>query len=271
MKLPTDLLRCPGCEKGPLSPAGRKLACEVCGEDYPVRGGVIDLLPEKQRRTLAQGAMEFHPIVRMYESRVWRRNPMISAVLQLSFEEERDLVLDAAALTGGERVLDLACGTGLYSRAFADRLPRGHVVGLDLSFPMLREANRKASRAKVDNVTWIHGDALKLPFPSSRFDVVNCCGGLHFFPDVPATLRELRRLLKPEGRITVASLRRFEGKLIEWAVAVQRKAIGVSAFTRRELESLLSQAGFGWVQCHHEAGSWVVMSGVRASGRRKAD
>ena len=159
--------------------------------------------------------------------------------------------------------------SGLYSRAFAERLPRGHVVGLDLSFPMLREASRKASRAKTQNITWVHGDPQKLPFPSGRFDVVNCCGGLHYFRDVPATLREVRRLLKPEGRIALASLRRFEGKLIEWGVAVQRKAIGVTAFTRRELESMLSRAGFGWVQCHHEGGSWVVMSGVRSSGRLK--
>src|SRR2546425_915243 len=97
-------VRCPACAGGLLtlaSPAETAAGCAACGASYPVEDGVIDLLPgDPARRTVAQMIMEAEPVVRIYESRLWRRGPHVSLVLGISFEREQELILRVADLTG---------------------------------------------------------------------------------------------------------------------------------------------------------------------------
>ena len=141
-------VRCPQCERGFLAanPAGgREMRCDTCSSSYPVTDGVVDLLPgTSMRRSLAQMSMEAEPIVRIYESRLWRRGPHVAFALGISFQHEQELIVRAAELKGAETILDLACGPGIYARPFAREVRAGHVVGLDLSLPMLRYASRRA-------------------------------------------------------------------------------------------------------------------------------
>jgi SAM-dependent methyltransferase len=268
MTVPSGLLRCVGCGKGMLvegpEPA-TALRCDACASTYPVREGVVDLLGEGPSPSPAQRVMELRAVVRIYESRLWRRNPMLKLLLGLTFEEERDLVLRAAGLTGRETVLDLACGTGIYSRELARRVPRGLVVGLDLSAPMLEEATRRACAEGLANVLLVHADAGRLPFFPSRLDVVLCCGALHLFPDVRGVLGEIARVLRPNGRFVVAALRRPEGPVADLIIGARRRVLGLSAFTRRELERRLTEAGFGWIECHHDRSDWLILSGARTA------
>ena len=100
-----------------------------------------------------------------------------------------DDLVEMAALQPGQRVLDIACGTGIVARTAARRLGRrGSVVGLDLSAPMLAVAR---SAVALEGVTteWREGSALQLPLANQAFDVVFCQQGLQFFPDQPAALR----------------------------------------------------------------------------------
>jgi ubiquinone/menaquinone biosynthesis C-methylase UbiE len=114
-----------------------------------------------------------------------------------------DLV-EAAALGAGERVLDIACGTGIVARIAARRLANsGSVVGLDTSAPMLAVA-RTAATAEGVAVEWREGSALKLPFTDNGFEVVLCQQGLQFFPDKPGALREMHRVLRSGGRIVLS-------------------------------------------------------------------
>jgi ubiquinone/menaquinone biosynthesis C-methylase UbiE len=114
-----------------------------------------------------------------------------------------DLV-EAAALRAGERVLDIACGTGIVARIAARRLGnRGSVVGLDTSAPMLATA-RAAATAEGAAVEWREGDALEQPFANGAFEVALCQQGLQFFPDKPRGLREMHRVLRPGGRIVLS-------------------------------------------------------------------
>ena len=114
-----------------------------------------------------------------------------------------DLV-EAAALRAEERVLDIACGTGIVARIAARRLGnRGSIVGLDTSAPMLATA-RAAATAEGAAVKWREGDALEQPFTDGAFEVVLCQQGLQFFPDKPRGLREMHRVLRPGGRIVLS-------------------------------------------------------------------
>jgi ubiquinone/menaquinone biosynthesis C-methylase UbiE len=108
----------------------------------------------------------------------------------------------AARITAGDRVLDVACGTGnaaiRAARAGAD------VVGLDLTPPLLQRARRAAEDANVE-VEWIEGDAEALPFPDESFDVVVSLFGCMFAPRHDVTAWELARVLARNGRLVVCS------------------------------------------------------------------
>ena len=106
-------------------------------------------------------------------------------------------LIDGAEVTAGDRVLDVACGTGIVARTAADRTgPTGLVVGLDLNEAMLTVARRV--RPDLD---WRQGDATSLPFPDASFDVALCQSGLMFVQDPAVAVNELARVVRPGGRV----------------------------------------------------------------------
>jgi SAM-dependent methyltransferase len=109
-------------------------------------------------------------------------------------------VLDAAAVVRGQRVLDVACGTGVLARAALLRVaPDGAVTGLDANAEMLAVARRLEP-----SIEWIDGRAEALPLADGSFDAVVSQFGLMFFDDRVAALREMQRVLEPGGRLAVA-------------------------------------------------------------------
>jgi SAM-dependent methyltransferase len=104
---------------------------------------------------------------------------------------------DAARVTAGGRVLDVACGTGALAREAARRGAK--VVGLDRNAGMLAVA-----RSVAPTVDWREGMAEKIPFDDGHFDVVACQFGLMFFEDRVKALAEMMRVLKPGGRLVLA-------------------------------------------------------------------
>jgi SAM-dependent methyltransferase len=110
------------------------------------------------------------------------------------------LVVDAAGLRAGQRVLDVACGTGILARAAAARVGSGgSVAGLDINPGMLAVAARTAPW-----IEWREGTAESLPYEDSSFDAAMSQFGLMFFTDRHAALREMLRVLVPGGRLAVA-------------------------------------------------------------------
>jgi ubiquinone/menaquinone biosynthesis C-methylase UbiE len=113
-----------------------------------------------------------------------------------------DLV-NAAALRPGERVLDVACGTGIVTRlAAAQVAPTGTVAGVDMTAGMLTVA-RTAATAPIP-IRWYETSAEAMPLPNDAFDVVFCQLGLQFVADKAAAVREMTRVLAPEGRAYVS-------------------------------------------------------------------
>lgn len=110
-------------------------------------------------------------------------------------------LIDRMALRPGERVFDVACGTGVVARLAAERVGHtGRVAGLDINEGMLAIA-RSLPPVTGAAIDWHEGSALALPIPDATFDVVLCQLGLQFFPDRVAALREMRRILLPAGRV----------------------------------------------------------------------
>lgn len=111
-------------------------------------------------------------------------------------------LVDVADPKPGERVLDVACGTGVLTRLVAQRVGgTGAVTGLDANSGMLAVARSVPARGAT--IEWRQGSAERLPFADGTFDLVTCQMGLQFFPDKAGALREQRRVLAPGGRIAL--------------------------------------------------------------------
>ena len=110
-------------------------------------------------------------------------------------------------VSAGDRVLDACCGTGDLAVA-ARRAGAGEVVGLDFSEPMLERARRKDA-----SVEWLQGDLLELPFPDASFDAATVGFGVRNVDDLGRALAELRRVLRPGGRVGILEITQPRGPL----------------------------------------------------------
>lgn len=109
-----------------------------------------------------------------------------------------DLASRVAAHAPGE-VLEIAAGTGVVTRHLARVLPAAaRLVATDLNAPMLEEAKAQGTERAVE---WMPADAMALPFEDASFDAVVCQFGVMFFPDKPRAFAEMRRVLRPGGRL----------------------------------------------------------------------
>jgi demethylmenaquinone methyltransferase/2-methoxy-6-polyprenyl-1,4-benzoquinol methylase len=171
----------------------------------------------------------------------------------------------------GDRVLDACCGTG--DLAIAAEARGADVVGLDFSEAMLERA-----RSKSREIEWVRGDVLALPFDDASFDGVTVGFGVRNVDDLEAGLRELRRVLRPGGRIGILEITRPRGALAPFyrlwfdrvVPAIGRAVPGGAAYTylpasvRRfpapeELAALLEDAGFAAVRFRLFAGGIVAL------------
>ena len=115
------------------------------------------------------------------------------------FAQWAPMMADLAELREGQRVLDVACGTGIAARAAAERVGgAGSVVGLDLNPAMLEVAARIR-----DDIDWRAGDVSELPFADESFDAVLCQSAVFFFPDLGRALSEMARVARRGGRVVI--------------------------------------------------------------------
>lgn len=259
-------LVCPGCRSGRLrGESSRALVCPGCGAAYPLKGGFADLAPALgPPRTIPQYAMESGFVISIYESLLWRRNPLLQVFMGLSFEQEADLILEALAVKSGDVVLDLACGTGIHGRRIASRVQGSFMVGIDLSAPMLSYASGRYEEQGTRDRLLIHADAQDLPLEDASVGAVLCGGALHLFPDAGKALREAGRVLRPGGRFAAAAYYRGRSPASLFVEQMAGLVGGVHGHTLDGYWRMMREAGFGRVELCHQGPVWMVMSGVKS-------
>lgn len=163
----------------------------------------------------------------------------------------------------GEHALDVACGTGIVARRVASYVgSQGKVVGIDSDRDMITTARSLPAHAGRA-IEWVEGDAQWLPFADATFDMVLCQGGLQFISDRSAALREMRRVLKPGGRMVLMLFREIQyapgfallaETVAPYVEARMLKSI-VTPFSlgkTDEVQELVEQAGFQQVSIRQE-------------------
>lgn len=175
-------------------------------------------------------------------------------------------VVELADPKQGERVLDVACGTGIVARRAAERVgAAGYVLGVDLNPAMLAVAASVASSSPNLPIEWREASAMAMPLSDVMFDIVYCQLGLQFFADRPAALREMHRVLVPGGRLGLMVWRSIQyspgfGALadrLERHVGPDAAAIMRAPFALHDtdqLRALISAAGFRDVTVQPAAG-----------------
>ena len=247
-----DFLICPHCRNNQestltliLDAPPPFLKCAECDRHYPIINGIIDFCPGIEERTgtgLAQKFMEHKAVVSVYED--YFRPAFTRMGSSIKYNEEIQWLGSVKTDIPVSAVLDLACGTGKYTRLM-NRLYQPEIVfSVDISLPMLEQAIVNAEKENIDNIVHIRADAGSLPFKTKSLQRTNCFGALHLFPDVPAAIREIGRV-STTGAVFSCLTSRKTGRFVTGlGQSIFSKLFSFHFFDENQLEKELGSAAF---------------------------
>jgi ubiquinone/menaquinone biosynthesis C-methylase UbiE len=234
-------------ERRDLAPAIEQalglFAVSLRHEDVDVSRGYLDLLGQDDPTgtRLTQRLMVSRALPLVYQ-RYWR--PLGARLLMGATGpgtgEEHRMVLSMLSIEPGDRVLDVACGPGNFTRDFTQAAGEGLVVGVDASASMLDVAVRDTAGA---NVAYLRGDASALPFRDGSFDAICCFAALYLIEEPMRALAELVRVLAPGGRLALLTSCNRGPLPAGAASAIVRGLSGVRVFGRDEVTRALTDEG----------------------------
>jgi SAM-dependent methyltransferase len=243
---------CPVC-KQLLTPTANGLCCKREGVEYPVKNGIVNFVTEDLTNSTSpvlRSVDKFDDLAKIYEGPLWYGiMDEVNAELGLpSLEETATMLIEMVDAKGGLG-LDVACGTGFFTRPLAQKMR--FVYGIDISMGMLMKATEYARERGIGNICFAHSRAERLPFPDSLFDGVTCSGALHTFQDTVEALTEMARVMKSGARLGVLTilkqdlsvLKRFYERLPNGLFG-EEETEALHLFDMEELETYLSQTGF---------------------------
>jgi ubiquinone/menaquinone biosynthesis C-methylase UbiE len=212
-------------------------------------GGYLDLLGpsrEPESTGLGQDLMLTSLVPRIYE-RWWR--PMLGRVAKGVFgpgwEEEKRIARLLLGLSPRDGVLDVACGTGPFTRDFARAVgPDGLVVGIDVSETMLTRAVADTRDAGLEQVAFVRGDASELPFVDRSFDAVCCFAALHLFSDPLGALDRMTAVLDDGGRIAIFTSARGRTAPMRTFESLVQARSGMRMFEQGDIVTALEDRGY---------------------------
>ena len=212
-------------------------------------GGYLDLLgaagPESTGPV--QDLMLTGIVPRIYE-RWWR--PALARAFKGVFgpgmQDEHRIARLLLSLSPGDGVLDVACGTGNFTRGFARTVgPEGLAVGIDVSVPMLSRAVADTTAAGLaDRTAYVRGSAQELPFVDWSFDAVCCFAALHLFAEPMRALDSMASMLTPGGRIALFTTVRGRSGPLRTIESIAGARSGTRMFERTEVVRALERRGF---------------------------
>jgi ubiquinone/menaquinone biosynthesis C-methylase UbiE len=250
-------MRCPRCLDHTLYLDSETLICPGCNSRYPFRQGILDMMGTQAGEVITpfQRLMQAPAIVSIYE-KLWRRIGYYLASSR-SFSTEMQTVLRLQRNRQNARVLDLACGTGVFTRPLATQ-GNEVVLGLDMSWPMLRRAQKLLERDGLQNVMFVRATAYALPFTDGAFPHVNCCGALHLFDRPEQALKEIVRILTPDGFFSAqTTIRPTRSAGIAY---VLERFIRFGFFGEDELEKMLKTHGFDIIESERHRISFTFLA-----------
>jgi ubiquinone/menaquinone biosynthesis C-methylase UbiE len=172
------------------------------------------------------------------------------------FRPLAEATIDTIEIGDDDEVIDVACGTGIVSRVFEGRFPGlRRIVGVDLSQGMIEQA-QSLTASGTSGIEWYQSDVGELPFEDRSFTLAICQQGLQFFPARETALAEIRRVLKPGGRLVVTVWSRVSplflalAQALETHVSTEVAQRSLAPFTFNDealIRSLIKGAGFGEV------------------------
>ncbi len=185
-------------------------------------------------------------VPRVYE-RWWRPalGRLFKGVLGPGMRDEHRIARLLLGLCPGDGVLDVACGTGNFSRDFGRSVgAAGLVVGIDVSQTMLARAVEDTRASGLTNLACVRGDAEELPFVDDSFDAVCCFAAFHLFRDPWRALDRMTAVLTPGGRIAIFTTARHRTSPVRTAEALMARRSGARLFEEREVVCALEERGY---------------------------
>ena len=179
------------------------------GDDTKTTDFGFQTIDESQKAGLVQGV--FSRVASKYDV----MNDLMSGGVHRLW---KDAMMDWLAPRPGQRLLDVAGGTGDVAFRFLRRAPDSRASVLDMTEPMLVEGRKRAEAAQLaDRLDWIVGDAMALPFAAASFDVYTISFGIRNVTRIADALAEAYRVLRPGGRLMVLEFSRIPVPALQWA------------------------------------------------------
>ncbi len=165
--------------------------------------------------------------------------------------------LNLVDIQDGWTMLDIGCGGGATLKRLLKRSQDAQVYGIDISDESVAKA-RNVNRALLDKQVFIQqGSAAKLPYEDAKFDLVTAVETVYFWPNLPECLKEVRRVLKPDGRFAIMV------EVVDtdsmWTNVVE----GMTAYPPEQLKQFLDDAGFVKTEVYRKKPSYATILGVK--------
>jgi len=216
----TDILRCPKTgNRLHLDEKGSTLCAEHADVTYPVIDGIGDFCPEPGDRI----ATAYDKVVPRYDAYMLSSTIAMRVVGRVvwGFAGDCDPVGKALALLPGQFdgvLLDVPVGTGIFTASLYRRYPSATIIGVDISMNMLQKARARFGEQGVNNVHLIKADAAHLPIRDATVDMVLSMNGWHAFADKQGTIAQMRRVLRPGGKLIACGYVRGARRASDWFV-----------------------------------------------------
>lgn len=181
-----------------------------------------------------------------------------------SHSDGLDELIKRSGVSKEDHVLDIACGSGLLSCAFAHHAQ--YVTGLDITEKMLEEAKRLQSSQQLTNINWIIGDVNVLPFPDQHFSMVLSRFGFHHFINPQRVFEEMMRVCKPNGVVMVVDVALPHSKVDLYnKMEMNRDSSHVAALSEEALNEIFQAAALSQIQHSHYTMTISLSEQLKAS------